>query len=88
MARADRGAYNGRLHALFGAAAGFRFGARLHTEHAPRLGGRGQRRAGGQQPLLAPHRRELQVCVREADRPRRPFTPQPALPHSRGKRSR
>lgn len=74
MARANRGADNERAHALLRPAARLGVGAGVHPEHVARLGGRRQRRARRLQPLLAPRRRDLQVRVRKANRPRRPFT--------------
>lgn len=74
MARANRGPTIGRAHVVLGAAAGLGVGAGLHTEHVARLGRRGQQRGGRQRAVLASHRRNVQVRVRQTHRPRRPFT--------------
>lgn len=84
MARTHSRAIGRRQNALHVAAPGLRIGSSIHPERNSRLDRHRIQRSRRFRPLLAPTRRNIQVRVRQENRPRGRFTIESGVQHQSG----
>lgn len=81
MARTNSRAIGRRQNAIHIAAPGFRIRSSIHPERNSRLDRHRVQRTRRIRPLLAPNRRNVQVRVRQENRPRGCFTIESGVQH-------